>query len=36
MARLTAGISTSHIPAVGAALDNGKTAEPIAARLPGL
>jgi protocatechuate 4,5-dioxygenase beta chain len=28
MARLTAGISTSHIPAVGAALDNGKTGEP--------
>ena len=28
MARITAGIATSHIPAVGAALDNGKTAEP--------
>ncbi|HEU0045423.1 class III extradiol dioxygenase subunit beta [Sphingomonas sp.] len=27
MARITAGISTSHIPAVGAALDNGKTGE---------
>ena len=28
MARITAGIATSHIPAVGAALDNGRTAEP--------
>jgi protocatechuate 4,5-dioxygenase beta chain len=28
MARITAGIATSHIPAVGAALDTGKTAEP--------
>ena len=28
MARLTAGIACSHIPAIGAALDNGKTAEP--------
>ena len=28
MARLTAGIAASHIPAIGAALDNGKTAEP--------
>ncbi|WP_174296951.1 class III extradiol dioxygenase subunit beta [Sphingomonas bacterium] len=28
MARITAGITTSHIPAVGAALDLGKTAEP--------
>ncbi|HEX8486873.1 class III extradiol dioxygenase subunit beta [Sphingomonas sp.] len=28
MARITAGIASSHIPAVGAALDNGKTAEP--------
>lgn len=28
MARVTAGIATSHIPALGAALDNGKTAEP--------
>ena len=25
MARITAGISTSHVPAVGAALDNGKS-----------
>ena len=28
MARLTAGVTTSHIPAVGAAFDNGKTGEP--------
>ncbi|UAJ10866.1 class III extradiol dioxygenase subunit beta [Polymorphobacter megasporae] len=28
MARLTAGIAASHIPAIGAAVDNGKTAEP--------
>lgn len=28
MARITAGVATSHIPAVGAALDLGKTAEP--------
>jgi len=28
MARITAGIASSHIPAVGAALDNGKTADP--------
>jgi protocatechuate 4,5-dioxygenase beta chain len=28
MARLTAGVTTSHIPAVGAAFDNGKTDEP--------
>ncbi len=27
MARITAGIATSHIPAVGAALDNGKTGD---------
>ncbi len=27
MARITAGITTSHIPAVGAALDNGKSGE---------
>ena len=27
MARITAGIATSHIPAVGAALDNGKSGE---------
>ncbi len=28
MARITAGIATSHVPAIGAALDNGKTGEP--------
>ena len=27
MARITAGITTSHIPAVGAAFDLGKTGE---------
>ncbi|WP_084584270.1 class III extradiol dioxygenase subunit beta [Sphingomonas azotifigens] len=28
MARITAGVATSHVPAVGAAIDLGKTAEP--------
>ncbi len=28
MARITAGIASSHVPAIGAALDNGKSAEP--------
>jgi len=28
MARITAGISTSHVPAVGAAIDMGRTEEP--------
>ena len=28
MARITAGVATSHVPAIGAAIDNGKTAEP--------
>ena len=28
MARITAGIGTSHVPALGAAIDNGKTQEP--------
>ncbi len=28
MARITAGVATSHIPALGAAIDNGKTGEP--------
>ncbi len=28
MARITAGVSTSHVPAIGAAIDQGKTAEP--------
>ena len=28
MARITASVYTSHVPAIGAALDLGKTAEP--------
>jgi protocatechuate 4,5-dioxygenase, beta chain len=28
MARITAGVTTSHVPAVGAALDNGRSTEP--------
>ena len=28
MARITAGVACSHVPAIGAALDNGKTGEP--------
>jgi protocatechuate 4,5-dioxygenase beta chain len=28
MARITAGIATSHVPAIGAAIDHGKTDEP--------
>lgn len=28
MARITAGVSTSHVPAVGAAIDNNRTGEP--------
>lgn len=28
MARIVAGVTTSHVPAIGAALDNGKTDEP--------
>ena len=28
MARITAGVTTSHIPAIGAAIDQGKTREP--------
>ncbi len=28
MARITAGVTTSHVPAIGAALDLGKTQEP--------
>ncbi|MGH8294911.1 MAG: class III extradiol dioxygenase subunit beta [Steroidobacteraceae bacterium] len=27
MARITAGVATSHVPAIGAALDNGRSAE---------
>jgi protocatechuate 4,5-dioxygenase beta chain len=33
MAKLLAGVTTSHVPAIGAALDNGKTAEPYWAPL---
>jgi protocatechuate 4,5-dioxygenase beta chain len=28
MARITAGVATSHVPAIGAAIDNGKMADP--------
>jgi protocatechuate 4,5-dioxygenase beta chain len=28
MARITAGVATSHVPAIGAALDHGRTEEP--------
>ena len=28
MARITGAIATSHVPAIGAAFDQGKTAEP--------
>ena len=27
MAKITAGVTTSHVPAIGAALDNGKSGE---------
>ena len=27
MARITAGIATSHVPAIGAAIDNGRTGD---------
>ena len=33
MARITAGVTTSHVPALGAALDNGKLGEPYWARV---
>ena len=33
MARITAGVATSHVPAIGAAMDLGKTAEPYWAPL---
>lgn len=33
MAKITAGVTTSHVPAVGAAIDLGKTAEPYWAPL---
>ncbi|HXQ22901.1 MAG TPA: hypothetical protein VN812_14580, partial [Candidatus Acidoferrales bacterium] len=28
MAKITAGVTTSHVPAIGAAIDLGKTQEP--------
>ena len=28
MARITAGVTTSHVPAIGATIDHGRTAEP--------
>ena len=28
MAKIIAGVGSSHVPAIGAALDNGKTEEP--------
>jgi protocatechuate 4,5-dioxygenase beta chain len=33
MARITAGVATSHVPAIGAALDNGRSAEPYWAKV---
>jgi len=33
MARITAGVSSSHVPAIGAALDMGKTQEPYWAKV---
>ena len=33
MARITAGIATSHVPAIGAAIDQGKTKDPYWAPL---
>jgi protocatechuate 4,5-dioxygenase beta chain len=33
MARVTAGVATSHVPAIGAALDLGKTTDPYWARV---
>ena len=33
MAKITAGVATSHVPAIGAALDNGKAGEPYWAPL---
>jgi protocatechuate 4,5-dioxygenase, beta chain len=33
MARITAGVATSHVPAIGAAMDNGKADEPYWAPL---
>ncbi len=33
MARITAGVSTSHVPAIGAALDGGKAGDPYWAKV---
>jgi len=33
MARITAGVATSHVPAIGAALDSGRSAEPYWAKV---
>jgi protocatechuate 4,5-dioxygenase beta chain len=33
MAKITAGVATSHIPAIGAALDTGRSAEPYWAKI---
>jgi protocatechuate 4,5-dioxygenase beta chain len=33
MARVTAGVTTSHVPAIGAAIDNGKANDPYWARV---
>ena len=33
MARITAGVATSHVPAIGAALDNGRSTEPYWAKV---
>ncbi len=33
MARITAGVATSHVPAIGAALDNGRATEPYWAKV---
>ena len=33
MARITAAVTTSHVPAIGAALDNGKSTEPYWAKV---
>ena len=33
MAQITAGITTSHVPAIGAAIDNGKVREPYWAKV---
>ena len=33
MAKLIAGMGTSHVPGLGAAMDNGKTHEPYCKQL---